>query len=397
MQKIKIAHVITRLIIGGAQENTLLSVEGLSALDDYGVDLITGPALGPEGSLMERALANNISVKIVPELRRNINPMLDMIAFFKLFRMLKRNGYTIVHTHSSKAGILGRMAAFCAGIPYVVHTIHGLPFHEYQNRFINHVYVFLERACARLSTCVITVCPEMTKKALAKGIGRKEQYETVWSGIECAPYKTLIERTDTLIRERFHIAPDAIVIGKIARLFHLKGHCYLIDAAEKIIRQYPETIFLLVGDGILRESLEKRVQVLGISKNFIFAGLVAPREIPRYINAMDIVVHLSLREGLPRVVPQAFLLKKPVVAYDIDGAKDIIDKGINGFLIKPKVIDELSEKIGSLVLNSELRRTMGNKGAEKAWKLFPHQLMVAHLDTVYKRLTNNDRRRTIEG
>lgn len=390
MEKIKVAHVITRLILGGAQENTLLSVEGLSENDAYEVDLITGPARGPEGSLIERARARSVSLIIIPELRRAIDPVRDLIAFFKLYRSIKRAGYHIVHTHSSKAGILARLAAHCAGCRVIVHTIHGLPFHEYQPKALNSLYIFLERVCARFSSSIITVCPEMTKKALAKGIGREAQYETVWSGIECEPYKQLLDAPLASIRDSFQLEPEAIIIGKIARLFHLKGHCYLIETAAAIIAEYPQAYFLLVGDGILNGPLRQRVRELGIEKNFIFAGLIEPQEIPRYINAMDIVVHLSLREGLPRVVPQAFLLKRPVVAYDIDGAKDIIDEGINGFLVPPKAIEELRLKIVQLITDRTMRKAMGDRGAEKAWELFPHARMVTHLDAIYQRLCAQD-------
>ena len=145
MRKIRIAHIITRMILGGAQENTLLSVEGLHEMCDYEVHLITGPALGPEGTLLDRAEKKGISVKLIPQLRRNLNPLLDLIAFLKLFVLLRKGKYNIVHTHSSKAGILGRIAAKMAGVKIVVHTIHGLPFHENEKPYLNLIYILLEK------------------------------------------------------------------------------------------------------------------------------------------------------------------------------------------------------------------------------------------------------------
>ena len=138
MKKIKVAHVITRMIIGGAQENTLLSVEGLQKLSHYTVDLITGPALGPEGSLLELTQSQDVNIILVPELRRKINIYNDIISFFKLVSIIKKNKFDIIHTHSSKAGILCRLAARCAHSQVIIHTIHGLPFHDYEHPFLNN-------------------------------------------------------------------------------------------------------------------------------------------------------------------------------------------------------------------------------------------------------------------
>jgi glycosyltransferase involved in cell wall biosynthesis len=179
------------------------------------------------------------------------------------------------------------------------------------------------------------------------------------------------------------------VVGKIARLFHLKGHEYLIQAARRILDKHPQVFFLLVGDGLLRDRLIRDIRAYNIENNFIFTGLVSPDSIPEYIYAMDIVVHLSLREGLPRVVPQSFLLKKPVIAYDCDGAIDVIDDQINGFLIEPRSISTLTEKLSYLIENKTVRTRMGAAGARKAWALFPHTVMIDQLDLLYRELVGN--------
>ncbi|MBU1862816.1 MAG: glycosyltransferase family 4 protein [Candidatus Omnitrophica bacterium] len=384
MKKIKIAHVITRMIIGGAQENTLLSVEGLHANAEYDVDLITGPAIGPEGTLLDRAYKNKISVLLIHEMRRNLNVYYDTIAFIKLYKLFKSKKYDIVHTHSSKAGILARAAAHIANVPVIIHSIHGLAYHRFENQVLNIIYIYVERLVSRWTQKIITVCPEMTRKALAEKVGTPEQYQTIYSGIETERFTTASKSDATLLRNELDIPENALVVGKIARLFYLKGHTYLLPAIKKVIDRKPNTYFLLVGDGILKNMLQHEAKKLGIDRHIRFVGLVKPEEIPRYVQCMDIVVHLSLREGLPRVVPQAFLCKKPVVVYDIDGAYNIVEDGKNGFLIPPKSIDMISEKILFLIENKDVRSKMGMDGYHKAIDLFPYERMVKELDALYK-------------
>ncbi len=386
MKKIKIAHVITRMIIGGAQENTLLSVQGLKELPIYEVDLITGPAIGPEGNLLKYYQTNKINIIFINELRRNINIFYDIMSFFKLFKLIKQNKYEIIHTHSSKAGILCRLAAHFARCKVIIHTIHGLPFHKYQNPILNYFFIFLERFVARYTDKIITVCPVMTKKALAVRIGKHTQYMTIYSGINTNYFKNIPGNINSDLKRQLGIPEEAFVIGKVARLFHLKGHKYLLPAAARVIKKYPVAYFLLVGDGVLNDELKSQAKRLKIEKNIIFCGLQTPDKIYQYINIMDIVVHLSLREGLPRVVPQAFFLEKPVIVYDIDGAKDIVDDGINGYLIPPESIDLLSKKILFLIKNNDIRFKMGQRGKRKALDIFPHTIMISKLDNLYRQL-----------
>ncbi|MCK4262165.1 glycosyltransferase, partial [bacterium] len=180
MKRRKVLHIITRLILGGAQENTILTVEGLQKKSQYQVDLATGPPIGPEGSLVEDAKGRGINLIMVPEMRREINPWRDFLTFIKLYRLIKRGNYDIVHTHSAKAGILGRLAAKLAGIKVIVHTIHGLPFHEYQNRWISRFYVLCERLAGVFTDKIITVAEVMTEKALTAKIAPREKFVTIY-------------------------------------------------------------------------------------------------------------------------------------------------------------------------------------------------------------------------
>src|SRR6266404_3758616 len=332
-QPVRVLHIITRLIVGGAQENTLLSVEGLDRRPEYEVTLVTGVDNGPEGDLLERARRTTRLV-IVPELGRSINPLSDVAASYKLYRLIRTGRYHIVHTHSSKAGVLGRLAAKLAGTPIVVHTLHSLVFHDYQPWLVNRLWWVVKMLCAPLTDHFISVSSVISQKAIAAGIGSPEKFTTIYSGMELDWF--LDSKVDpAAVRREFGIPEDAPVVGKIARLFSLKGHDQLLDAAPEIVQRHPNVRFLLIGDGLLYEHLRSRAREAGILDNFVFAGLIPRERIPEMIAVMDVVVHTSLREGLARVLPQALAMGKPCVSFDLDGAPEVVIPGETGFLVRP--------------------------------------------------------------
>jgi glycosyltransferase involved in cell wall biosynthesis len=383
------------MIIGGAQENTLLTVEGLAQKEHYQVTLVLGNETGPEGDLSYK-MHGQVPYRVirVSVLRRNIHPVLDLIAFFKLYRFFRKEKFKIVHTHSSKAGILGRFAAKFAGVPVVIHTIHGLPFHPFQNRFVNLFYRGLERVAAAQADKIVTVAHAMTQQALQAGIADSEKFVTIRSGMDLDPFLKTNYDTEK-IRKKFGLSSQDVVIGKIARLFHLKGHEYLIEAASSIVREFPDTKFLLVGDGVLKEGLQQRVHHLGLSKNFIFTGLVRPEEIPELISIMDIVVHVSLREGLAKVLPQAMASGKPVISFDLDGAGEVIQNGVNGFLVSSRDTAGLTEAIVKLLKDPMLAQRMGREGRKAVDPYFRYEYMVGEIDHLYQEflgLNSNQKR-----
>lgn len=377
----KIAHVITRLIIGGAQENTLLSCEGQHAAG-HDVTLITGPAEGPEGSLMLRAKSAGYRVVVIDEMKRSILPVKDYRTYTRLTRLLKELKPDIVHTHSSKAGILGRWAADAAHVPGIVHTIHGLAFTASTSRLVNHVYKMLERQAAPLTHKIVCVADSMRDQSLAANIGHPSQYVTVYSGMETRPF-TRPEPPPELMRDRLGISPTDVVIGTVARLFHMKGHEDILDIASRLIKANPNTRFLWVGDGILREHYEARMDQMGLRGHFIITGMVPPEQVPALIGAMDILVHPSRREGLARALPQGQLACKPVVTYDIDGAKEAVEDGVSGYVVPPFELHQLCDRLVELLEDPGLRKTFGQVGQQRALARFDTKVMVAELERVY--------------
>jgi glycosyltransferase involved in cell wall biosynthesis len=386
----RIVHVITRLIIGGAQENTLLSCEGQHALG-HEVTLITGPAEGPEGSLLARARGGGYRVIVVDEMKRAILPGKDWRTYRRLGALFAELRPDVIHTHSSKAGIIGRYAARGArrggpaGRAAVVHTIHGLAFTASTSAFVNGVYKFLERRAAPHTDAIVCVADSMRDQSLAADIGRREQYVTVYSGMETAAFTNPPVPREG-VRARLGIGADDVVAGTIARLFHLKGHDDLLALAPRLCERHPKLRFLWVGDGLLRAEFERRIAAMGLGGRFILTGLVAPEKVPELTNAMDILVHPSRREGLARAIPQGQLAGCPVVTYDVDGNKEGLIEGQTGFAVRAFDVGALGERLSGLAGNEEVRRAMGLRGRAFALSRFDTAVMVRGLEAVYGRV-----------
>jgi glycosyltransferase involved in cell wall biosynthesis len=351
----RVCHVITRLIVGGAQENTVATCVGLRRLG-YECDLVTGPQAGPEGSLDAEAI-------VVDSLRRAPNPLLDIRACRELYRLFCRRRYDIVHTHSGKAGVLGRFAARLAEVPVVVHTIHGPSFYRYQNPLGNWIFRGLEQLAAEWTTQFVSVADAMTEQYQAAGITGK--FVTIYSGMNLEPFLNAP-------------SPQGNVVGKIARLFRLKGHEFLFEALPRIRAAVPDAKFLLVGDGIYRKKFEQQPVEL--------AGLVRPEQIPACVARMSVLVHLSLREGLPRTLVQALAAGRPVVAFDVDGAREVCIDGVTGFLVRPEDSAGVAEAVIRLLQDRALATRLGAQGRELVREEFSEELMVRRIDELYRRL-----------
>jgi glycosyltransferase involved in cell wall biosynthesis len=381
---LKITHVITRLIVGGAQENTIATVLGLRAQPGLEVKLISGPTTGAEGSLESKFSGTPAVLSIVPDLVRPVHPLKDFLALRKLESIFREQKPDIVHTHSGKAGILGRLAAHRAEVPIVIHTIHGPSFGNFQNGLSNFIFRAAEKKAAQVTGHFIVVADAMRNQYLAAGIGKPEQYTKIFSGFALEPF--LIAKNNLELRARLEIAPTDFVVGKIARLFKLKGHDDLFAVAPELVRRFPQIKFLLVGDGEWRRRFENLAKSLNLAKHFIFTGLVPPAEVPRYIGIMDILVHLSLREGLPRALPQALAAGKPVIAYDCDGAREVCLDGQTGSLIQPGDLKNLTEKIIQLANDSSIRGKLGLNGANFVCENFAVEKMVDGIHNLYLKL-----------
>lgn len=407
----RVAHVITRMIIGGAQENTLLNCQDLIAEHGDEVLLVCGPEVGPEGDLLRRDAAGQgragqgssghggagrhlppqVPIRIIDSLRRAIHPARDWQAARELHQVLREFSPDVVHTHSAKAGLLGRQVAwqqFRASTdhrPIVVHTVHGAPFHEYQSVAAKRFFIACEGWAARRCHHLISVADAMTDRMVAAHVAPRDKFTTISSGMNVEPFLAANEHRER-IRQRFGLADEHVVIGKVARLFHLKGHADLIRAARAVADDCPQVRFLLVGDGVLREKLQTQIAELNLNEHFIFTGLVPPSEVPAMIGAMDLLVHTSYREGLARALPQALIAGKPVISYDIDGAREVVIDKETGYLVPPGDQRQLAARMIQLIRQPEVRKQQGRAGQLRFTDQFRHQTMTTRIRELYCRI-----------
>jgi glycosyltransferase involved in cell wall biosynthesis len=377
----RVLHPITRLIVGGAQENTLLTAELLNK-DHWDVDVICGPQTGSEGSLIESAQDRGISLSIEPTLVREINPVKDLQALVALTRLIRRKRYTIVHTHSSKAGILGRWAAWLARTPVIVHTVHGWGHNDRQRATVRALFILLERLSLRITDRLIAVTPLNVSKGITDGIGREDDYIVVRSGIELDrfghPQVNAVE-----VRASLGISPNAPVVGTVTRLSPQKAPADFIHAAAHINENHPDVRFVIVGDGPLRAEAEELAANLGLTGIIHFTGL--RRDVPELMAAFDIFALSSLWEGLPRVLPQAMATGLPIVATNIDGNAEAVEHGVNGFLVPTNDPQAIAGAVEQLLENPDLAKRMGEVGRVRVQE-FGDRRMVGQLEDLYSEL-----------
>lgn len=382
----KILHLITRLILGGAQENTVLTCEG-QALWGHQVTLAFGPIYGPEGSLLERARRGGYELVELPGMVRAIRPLTDWRCYQQCRELIRRIKPDVVHTHSSKAGIIGRAAAWAEKLPAVIHTVHGLPFHPYERWAVNRAYMAAERWAAERCHAIVTVADAMTRQALAARVGRPEQYITIYSGMEVEPFVDCPVPREA-IRRDLGLSETDLVIGTVARLAELKGHDDLLDALGPVLaeNQHGSVKLLWVGDGWWRPRLEERIRHLGLQESIVITGLVSPQRIPGMMRAMDLLVHPSYREGLARALPQALLSGVPVVSYDCDGAAEVCIDGQTGRLVPTGNRAALRDAVLWMIEHPRERQSMAQRGRESCLRRFDHRIMVEELERIYHRV-----------
>ncbi|SMP51239.1 Glycosyltransferase involved in cell wall bisynthesis [Neorhodopirellula lusitana] len=419
----KIAHVITRMIIGGAQENTLFNCQDLVAEHGDEVLLVCGPETGPEGDLLgisessrvpakqvpakqgsakqkppeqgragrlthsaDGGLAfeiDGVQVRILDSLRRAIHPMHDWRAAGELRQAIRDFRPDVVHTHSAKGGLLGRHIAWGLKVPAVIHTVHGAPFHDYQSAAARRFFIGCERWAAKRCHHLISVADAMTDLMVDAGVAPRDKFTTISSGMDVEPFLHARQHRER-VRATYGIEDEHVVVGKIARLFHLKGHADLVNAARIVADRHPNVRFLLVGDGILRDPLTRQITDAGLTDHFIFTGLVPPTQVPELIGAMDLLVHASYREGLARALPQALISGIPAISYDIDGAREVVINDETGYLVEPSDVSGMAERISQLVGDAGLRERQGRAGQMRFTDQFRHQTMTDRIRDLYK-------------
>jgi len=376
--RVPVAHMITQLELGGAQQNTLFTVSHLDPARFRPV-LITGEP----GLLDEEARAlPGVEFHQVRSLMRPIRPLADLRALWSLTALLRRLKPAIVHTHSSKAGILGRWAARLAGIPIIIHSIHGYGFTRYQHPLLRQLLIELERATGRFTTRFFAVSEANRRLGIELGIFSAEQCAVVRSGVDLQALRQI--RVDLVAKRReLGLEPGCPIIGMIAPLKPQKAPLDYVRMAALVREGRPDARFLLVGDGELRPAVESEVGRLGLTGRFHLTGW--RRDVPEIMRCLDLCVLTSLWEGLPRVYLEALASGVPVVGTRVDGAAEVIQDGVNGHLLEPGDIRGLAERVLHLLAHPDIAARMGAEG-QSLTKEFDIREMVRHQEREYERL-----------
>ena len=376
-------HVITLLELGGAQQNTLHPVKHLDR-SRVRVSLVTG--LGGQLDAEARALGE-AGVHFEPDLLREVRPLRDLRALRALVRLFRRDRPDIVHTHSSKAGILGRWAAAIAGVPVVVHSVHGFGFTPGQRPWVRSLFLGSERLTALVTNHFICVSRSNLAEGVRLGLFRRENASLVRSGFDVATFSDG-PRDRVALRRELGFEEDAVLVASVGCLKPQKDPATFAGVVARVLEHHPRTRFLIAGDGALRGDLERR---LAESKTGHAVRLLGWRDdVPRLLRASDVLLHTSRWEGLPRVLPQAMAAGLPVVATAVDGAPEVVREGDTGFLAAPRDIDALAAAVSRLVADPGLRRRMGSRGQASVGEFDVARLVPAQQD-LYDRLLAESR------
>ena len=375
-RKYRLVHVITRLELGGAQENTLFCVRNHDR-ERFQVGLVAG-----QGGLLDEEARRipDATVRIVPYLKHPISPWSDLVTLFRLRSHFRAMGADIVHTHSSKAGILGRLAAFLAGVPAVVHTAHGWSFNPTQSPGRRRTFIALERMAAVISDRLVTVSHRNRTDGLALGIGRVRQYDVVHSGIDLDVYRRPITARET-VRAGLGIEPHHVLVGTLACLKPQKAPLDFVRAAAAAHARDDRLRFVIAGDGELRDDLDALVRELGLQGVVRLLGW--RRDVVDLLHAMDVFLLTSHFEGLPRAVLQALAAGIPVVATAVDGTPEVVRDRQTGLLVPPQDPEAAAGRVLEMVSDPVLRRRCVVRGREVLDRGFDVRRMVRDLERLY--------------
>ncbi len=362
----KIVHVISRLNIGGISPY-VIPITALLRQAGYRSALIAGSVGKCEGDM--RYLAERVGVQPIylPHLGRDISPLRDLATFGALYRLLRCERPDIVHTHTAKAGFVGRLAAKLAGVPYIFHTYHGHIFHSYFGAAKTHFYMALERFVGALSTRIIAVSPSLQREiGQVYQIAPPHKVATVTPGYDLSALRAL-KRPSGAFRARFGIPETAPLVGIVGRLVPIKHHALFLAAMANVARAMPEARFAIIGDGELREALEAQAAALGIAQAVIFTGW--QDDLPSIYGALDCLVLCSKNEGLPSAVIEALVAGVPVVATAVGGVVDMLADG-RGALVPPNDATALAEATLSVLRDLPAAQARAQALRQEAFDLY---------------------------
>ncbi|MDR1695465.1 MAG: glycosyltransferase family 4 protein [Endomicrobium sp.] len=373
---LKVCYIITKLELGGAQKLALYTAEHLdkTKFENF---VISG-----KGGILDKEASEKFRLLQIENLVREVSPFKDLKALFEILRILKKEKPDIVHTHSSKAGILGRIAAKLAGVKTIIHTIHGYGFNETQSRFVKHFYAYIEKICAFITDKLIAVSKEDIKKGLRYKIAKEDKFVLIRAGIDTRFYKNFIP--DPEFKKSLSAAPGTKIVTTIGPFKPQKNLKDFIKAAEIVCESVKNVVFPIAGDGEQRAELESLISALNLKDKVILLGW--RKDIADILYASDIFVMTSLWEGLPCTILEAMCCSKPVIANAVDGVKEIIEENKTGFKTNPYDFKGTAEKIIFLLQNERVMIETGKAAEESVGKEFDINYVVEQQGELYVNL-----------
>ena len=376
---VRILHIHTLPIISGSGINTFLTMRGMKG---NGYEPVL--ACAPGGALIDLVQRHGMEVKTFPSLVQPLRPVRDCMAILSLTAHLLNKPYHVVHTHNSKAGFIGRLSAKLARVPVIVHTVHGFAFHHQEPPWRRCLFRNLERLASRWCDKMIFISRPLADWAIRENIGQASKMTRIYSGIEMHRFHPVSEEEKKRLRREWGLGEVDAVIGMVSKLWDGKGHALLIRAFKEIRKEKPQARLVIVGEGYLMESLKALVNQLDLSDSVVFTGFL--EDVPRIIATFDVAVLPSYFEGMGRVLLEAMAMEKPVVGTRVGGIPDLIEPGLNGYLVKPGSERELASAVLTILNDPGLAARMGEEGRKRMTDRFSADTMVRSIDEVYREL-----------
>lgn len=380
-RKIRVLLVITKLDIGGATNVVLTIANHFGHHPDFDIELLAGPVPADRTDMRHVADEQGIPVHIVPSLINRISPVANSRAIVDIRRVMVQGDYDIVRTHSSVAGVAGRLAAWTAGVPVIVHHVHGWGLRPDMSKGTRMLYLGVERLCARFTSRFIAVCSPDIQKGLTYHIGQADKFTLIYNGIELDQFQKPVDAQ--AIRLNLGLDPTSKIVGMIGRLDEEKNPLDFIRAAATVSQSYQGVQFLVVGDGPLRPQCESLIDSLKLKDKFLLLGY--RNDVVQILSVLTFTVMTSLWEGLPIAFLEAMGAGKPIVANDVDGAGDVVIDGETGFLVPPREPSKMAERILCL-LNDEMLCAKMGRIAQQRSRLFSVNRMQESIESVYREL-----------
>ena len=378
----RVLNIITRLEQGGAPQALLETVRRMDR-SCFDISIVAGETEDQDRILDLSGTGFDLPVINVPSLRRSVHPFRDILALYHLIQIIEEGGYDLVHTHTSKAGLLGRIAASVCGVPAIVHSSHGTILQGYFSPVVTSMFALAESFASTICDRIICLTQNEIGQYVDAGIGRTEQYASIFNGIDLKAFEQRAGDRRAL-RAEFDFEPDDIVCVTVGRLVPVKGQSDLLRAFAEASKRNGRLRLLLLGDGELRQDLERQSEQLGILSRTTFAGW--RDDVAELLDACDIFVLTSLNEGLGLVLIEAMAKQLPVVATAVGGVPDVVIDSLTGTLVRPGDYGAIAEAIAHLAMSKGLRETMGKRGYDRAHDLFSIDETVRNTEQVYREL-----------